>query len=179
MAKKVAPAQLFAKFGEFDSVEELNRAAAGLREEGDVDGLKELAKENGIDPFEVEDYIDGMSEELATPITAALGRMEVELDTLDGQIKNICLFYSIFVNALLTESKEVAKGIMKKGARLKGIYDAIYAYARKHQQGGCFAGSTTDQQDKQLVKAYYTGQDLNQLFDQWFGQSDHAKKQEG
>lgn len=72
MAKKVAPAQLFAKFGEFDSVEELNRAAAGLREEGDVDGLKELAKENGIDPFEVEDYIDGMSEELATPITAAL-----------------------------------------------------------------------------------------------------------
>ena len=68
---------------------------------------------------------------------------------------------------------------MKKGARLKGIYDAIYAYARKHQQGGYFAGSTTDQQDKQLVKAYYTGQDLNQLFDQWFGQSDHAKKQEG
>lgn len=30
MAKKVAPAQLFAKFGEFDSAEELNKTAAGL-----------------------------------------------------------------------------------------------------------------------------------------------------
>lgn len=169
MAKKVAPAQLFTKFGEFDSVEELNRAAAGLREEGDVDGLKELAKENGIDPFEVEDYIDGMSEELATPITAALGRMRVELETLEGFVETMCRFYSVFAISAMMENEEVARGIMKKGARLKGIYDAIYAYARKHQQGGCFAGSTTDQQDKQLVKAYYTGQDLKQLFDQWFG----------
>lgn len=173
--EKVAPVQLFTKYGEFDSVEELNRAAAGLLEEGDIDGLKELAKENGIDPFEVEDYIDEMSEELATPITAALGRMKVELDTLDGQIKNMCLFYSVFVNALLTENKEIANGIMKKGARLKGIYDAIYEYAKKHQSGNCFCGNTTDQQDKELVKAYYTGQDINQLFDKWFG----AKNQEG
>lgn len=44
MAKKVAPAQLFAKFGEFDSVEELNKTAAGLRAEGDIQGLQELAK---------------------------------------------------------------------------------------------------------------------------------------
>lgn len=178
MAKKkgkVAPVQLFAKYGEFDSVEELNRAAAGLLEEGDIDGLKELAKENGIDLFDVQDYIDEMSEELATPITAALGRMKVELEKLDGQIVNMCLFYSIFANALITESEEVARGIMKKGARLKGIYDAIYDYAKKHQSGGCFCGNTTDQQDKELVKAYYTGQDINQLLDRWFG----AKKQEG
>lgn len=71
MAKKVAPAQLFTKFGEFDSAEELNKTAAGLRAEGDIQGLQELAKENGIDPYEVEDYVDGMSDELATPITAA------------------------------------------------------------------------------------------------------------
>ena len=82
MAKKVAPAQLFTKFGEFDSAEELNKTAAGLRAEGDIQGLQELAKENGIDPYEVEDYVDGMSDELATPITAALGRMRVELETL-------------------------------------------------------------------------------------------------
>lgn len=94
MAKKVAPAQLFTKFGEFDSAEELNKTAAGLRAEGDIQGLQELAKENGIDPYEVEDYVDGMSDELATPITAALGRMRVELETLEGSVEAMCRFYS-------------------------------------------------------------------------------------
>lgn len=41
---------MFDKFGEFDSAEELNKAAEGLKEEGDKESLIELAKENGIDP---------------------------------------------------------------------------------------------------------------------------------
>lgn len=168
MAKKVAPAQLFTKFGEFDSAEELNKTAAGLRAEGDIQGLQELAKENGIDPYEVEDYVDGMSDELATPITAALGRLNVELETLEGSVEAMCRFYSVFAISAMMENEEVARGIMKKGARLKGIYDAIYAYARKHQQGGCFAGSTTDQQDKQLVTEYYLGHKVESLFNEWF-----------
>lgn len=171
MAKKkgkVAPAQLFDKYGEFGSVEELNQAAAGLREEGDIEGLKELAKENGIDAYEVEDYVEGETEELTTLITAAMGRMKVELETLDGAVGKMCAFYSVFANSVILENEEVAKGIMKKGARLKGIYDAIYAYAMKHRSGNCFSGNTTDQQDKQLVMAYYTGKPLDPLFDQWF-----------
>lgn len=171
MAKKkgkVAPAQLFDKYGEFGSVEELNQAAAGLREEGDIEGLKELARENGIDPYEVEDYVDGVSDELATQITAALGRMRVELETLEGSAEVMCRFYSVFAISATMENEEVAKGIMKKGARLKGIYDALYAYAMKHRSGNCFSGNTTDQQDKQLVMAYYTGKPLDPLFDQWF-----------
>ena len=35
------------KFGEFDSVEELNRAAAGQKEEGEEEALIALAVENG------------------------------------------------------------------------------------------------------------------------------------
>lgn len=40
---------MFDKFGEFDSFEEINKAAAGQKEEGDEAALKDLAKENGID----------------------------------------------------------------------------------------------------------------------------------
>lgn len=109
-----------------------------------------------------------MSDELATPITAALGRMRVELETLEGSVEAMCRFYSVFAISAMMENEEVARGIMKKGARLKGIYDAIYAYARKHQQGGCFAGSTTDQQDKQLVTEYYLGHKVESLFNEWF-----------
>ena len=52
---------LFEKFGEFDSAEELNRAAAAQLAEGDIDAIYEIAEENGLDREDAEDYIDGGS----------------------------------------------------------------------------------------------------------------------
>ena len=43
------------KFGEFDSWEEINKAAEGQKAEGDKEALKELAKENGLED-NAEDY---------------------------------------------------------------------------------------------------------------------------
>lgn len=168
--KKIAPVQLFEKFGEFDSVEELNEAAAGQLEEGDLDALRELAEENGIEKEDVQDYIDGYTDVMAMPITAAMGRLKVEMEALkdSAQIRAMCKFYSEFAISAATEDEEVARGIMKKGARIKGIYDAIYKYASKHKEGGCFSGSTTDRQDMELVKTYYKGGDVNALFKKWF-----------
>ncbi len=40
---------MFEKFGEFDSCEELNRAAAARLAEGDTDAIYTIAEENGID----------------------------------------------------------------------------------------------------------------------------------
>ena len=57
---------MFDKFGEFDSFEELNKAAEGLLKEGDLESLRALAEENGIDCADTEDYIDGIVPELAT-----------------------------------------------------------------------------------------------------------------
>lgn len=160
---------MYEKFGEFDSVEELNEAAAGLKAEGDMESLKELAKENGIDEYDVEDYINGDTGVLATPITAAAGKLEKELESMkQDQVKAICVFYANFAKTIITENEQVAIGIMKKGVRIKGIYDAIYKYAQKHKSGNCFSGATTDRQDKELVTTYYTGEDLETLFDKWF-----------
>ena len=55
---------MFDKFGEFDSVEELNEEARKLKEAGDEDRMKELCEENGIDIEDAEDDMDGCFEEL-------------------------------------------------------------------------------------------------------------------
>ena len=52
---------MFDKFGEFNSVEELNEAAAGFVQEGDFESLYALARENGIEKEDVDDYLDDVS----------------------------------------------------------------------------------------------------------------------
>ena len=49
--------KLFPKFGEFDSYEEINRAAEAQLKEGDKEAIKLLAKENGLDEMDAEDYM--------------------------------------------------------------------------------------------------------------------------
>ena len=66
---------MFEKFGEFDSAEEMNRAAAAQLAEGDTEAVIAIAKENGIERLEAEDYIDGVMEELVTPLMAALVKL--------------------------------------------------------------------------------------------------------
>lgn len=69
---------MFEKFGEFDSVEELNEKAEELLAAGNTKELIALAVENGLDRGDAEDYIDGEMLELASAITAALGKLELE-----------------------------------------------------------------------------------------------------
>ena len=57
-------------FGNFDSYEEINACAKGLKAEGDIENLKKLAKENGILEDFVELYMDGMVEELTEAVKA-------------------------------------------------------------------------------------------------------------
>lgn len=62
---------MFDKFGEFDSYEEINRAAKAQLEEGDLEAIKTIAEENGLDPEDAEDFCTGAIEELTTPSLAA------------------------------------------------------------------------------------------------------------
>lgn len=73
---------MFDTFGEFDSAEELNAAAAGQKAEGDMEALAELARENGIDICDARDYMDGETDSLCTPLTAAFGKIDIEADVL-------------------------------------------------------------------------------------------------
>lgn len=114
---------MFDKFGEFDSVEELNRAAAAQREEGDEEALFLLAKENGIDKEDAEDYMDGCLE-LASALMAAVGKLNVEKEEL--KIKGILSDWVDELVSMCTEEESFARAVRKKGKDLAG-YIALTA----------------------------------------------------
>lgn len=69
---------MFEKFGEFDSAEELNRAALAQRNEGDAEAVRALAEENGLDSEDAEEFLAGDVDFLALPFNAAVGKLTVE-----------------------------------------------------------------------------------------------------
>lgn len=98
---------MYDKFGEFGSVEELNKAAEGFRDEGDIKSLYELAEENGISKEDVADYMDGYVDKLASEMMAALGRLEVEKKELEKEkdtiTKSAVHYILLFMDAMLSE----------------------------------------------------------------------------
>lgn len=110
---------MFDKFGEFDSAEELNRAAAAQKAEGDGEALAALAEENGIDREDAEDYMDGCADELATPLMAAMGKLKVEIGDL--KLNMVLLDWVMELQAECTESGELARAVRNKGKGLDGF----------------------------------------------------------
>lgn len=109
---------MFDKFGEFDSVEELNRAAAAQLKEGDLEALKELAAENGISDYDVQDYIDGAVDKLATPLLAAAGKLELEQKDL--KLSGILSDWVSDLVDMCSSSEEMCNSVRKKGKSLAG-----------------------------------------------------------
>lgn len=107
---------MFDKFGEFDSVEELNRAAAAQKAEGDEEALMLLAQENGIDKEDAEDYMNDCMEELATPLMAAVGKLNLEKAEL--KIAGVLSDWVDELVVMSTESEEFARAVRKKGKDL-------------------------------------------------------------
>ena len=122
---------MFEKFGEFDSAEELNMCAEGLRNEGDEESLIALAEENGIDGEDAEDFMTGDLDKLATPLMAALGKIEVECKELKP--KQIMVDWIEYIKIQCTESEEMAAAIRKKGKSIKGCIAELLKWSFKNQ----------------------------------------------
>lgn len=69
---------MYEKYGNFDSVEEMNACAEGLKGAGKIGALYELAKENGIPDFFAKEYLSGNTEEFVDWVNASLGKLEIE-----------------------------------------------------------------------------------------------------
>lgn len=108
---------MFEKFGEFDSYEEINRAAAAQLAEGDAEAIRTIALENGIDEEDAEDYIDGMVPELATPMMAASGKLKVEAEEL--KLEGIFEDWKILILQMCSESPEFCLAVRRKGKRME------------------------------------------------------------
>lgn len=132
---------MFDTFGEFDSAEEINKAAAGQLAQGDTQAIKEIARENGLDPADAEDYIDGEVSELCNPLMAALGKIKIE----EEELKPVELVadWVNYIKAKATNDPDMAAAIRKKGKTLKGCIAEILKWSFKN----CYAV------DADIVKA--------------------------
>lgn len=109
---------LFEKFGEFDSVDELNRAAAAQLAEGEREALLLLAEENGIDREDAEDYMDGVMPELATPLMAAIGKLKLEKE--EYQLKGVLAEWVDDIMGMCGVDPAMCAGVRRTGKGLDG-----------------------------------------------------------
>lgn len=160
---------MFEKFGEFDSCKELNMAAEGLLEEGDTESLKILADENGIDKDDCEDYELGLIDSLTTPLTAAYGKLNVEM--AEFKITEIMEDWVQYIKLQCLDSNEMASAVRKKGKSLKGCIALLLKWSYSNQYevpadiikaSGISAGRVTlgipgAGTAHRLIKEYYLG----------------------
>ena len=160
---------MFDKFGEFDSVKELNKAAEGLMKEGDESSLVELALENGLDKEDAEDYFDGMVEELATVKMAALGKIKIERNELKPV--DIMEDWAGYIETCIGESEEMAVAVRRKEKRLKECIAELLKWSFKNQHtvdaeimkaagvnGRVTLGIPGMGRAKKIIREYYMGE---------------------
>lgn len=157
------------RFGEFDSAAEINELAVNLRKEGDADSLKELARENGIDPDLAEAFLDGELLYLCDDMAAAIGKIEIEAAELKPV--EIMADWVEYLKSRCFEDAETARAVRRKGKSLKSAIAALLTWSFKNQQtvdkdiikaAGVSAGKVTlgipgMARAKQLMAEYYLG----------------------
>ena len=123
---------MFDKFGELNSCEEINELAENLFNEGDIDSLKVIAKENGIQEDFVEMYLQGDIPVLCDALTAALGKIDIEAAELKP--KEIMEDWVEYLRGQCVEDDTLARQVRKKGKSLKGCIAALLSWSFKNQQ---------------------------------------------
>lgn len=161
---------LFEKFGELNSFEEINELAENLFNEGDTESLKAVAKENGIQNEFVEMYLRGDIRVLCDPLTAAMGKIDVEAEELKP--KEIMEDWVEYLRGQCMENEILAFQVRKKGKSLKGCIAALLKWSFSNQQqidkdiikaAGVSAGKVTlgipgMAKAKRIIKDYYMGE---------------------
>nr|DAI96349.1 MAG TPA: DNA-binding protein [Caudoviricetes sp.] len=146
--------KLFERFGEMD-LEELNKAAEGLKEECDLENLKALALENGLDPEDVADYVAGNTKQLATLRQAALGRIKVQEEKTKIPRTAAGIIYGMA--RAMTTDPEACRAFMKKGSRVDKVWSELEKKARDDKQGSVGVACGTDRDLKEIILKAVTG----------------------
>ncbi len=123
---------MFEKFGEFDSYVELNAAAKGFKDEGDEESLYALAKENGIDEEDAQDYLKDMVPELCNELMAAVGKLKVECEEL--KVKELMEDWTEYIKTQCVEDRAIAAAVRRKDKSLKECIAKLMLWAFSNQQ---------------------------------------------
>lgn len=168
---------MFEKFGEFDSAEEINRAAAAQFKEGDEKAIYAIAEENGIDKEDADDFMDGILDCLVTITTAAMGKLKVEAEDLE--LKGILSDWNNFLVEECMDSQELCIAVRRKGKSLKEcmaqlirfafenkvqVSDKIVSVTKVTHNGKeeplrkpCYLGIPSRTDVKRIIREYYLG----------------------
>ncbi len=160
---------MFDKFGEFDSAQEINEAAAAQLAEGDTEAVYAIAEENGIDAEDADDLINGDIDELTNPLMAALGKLDLEEAELKP--RDIMADWLGIIRVRCQEDSRMAAAVRKKGKSLEGCYGALlrWSYENHHEvnerivrAAGIKVNRVADgtpgyDRAKQIIREYYLG----------------------
>lgn len=156
------------KFGIFHTIEELNRAAAAQKAEGDEEALKALASENGIDIEDAQDYLDGLVDVLATPIMAAIGKLNLEAGEL--LLKSQLVDWKNYIIMFCSENEELCRAVFDPNKNLLDVLAEAIKFASKNRikvpdaiakkagiNSPTYIGMTSKEDLRQIVNEYYLG----------------------
>lgn len=165
---------MFEVFGEFDSAEAINRAAAAQLEQGDVEAIKTICRENGIDEYNAEDFIDGTIPELCTKLEAAWGKLDVEAKELKLAEQELMKDWVDALRNMCVDYPGMAEAVRKTGKRLEDCIVNILKYSFKNQvevpqalvkkampnfNQRVSLGVPCMKQVKKLIREYYLGEE--------------------
>ena len=161
---------MFEKYGEFESFIAINEAAKNQLAEGDLDAVREIAAENGLDPMDAEDFIAGDLKELCN----ALGKLQVE--SKDLGIRALMNDWVSYIEGLCTENGEFALAVRKKEKSLAGaigvilkeswqvMFDVddriIEAAGIKNKNSQIRFGIPEEARVRELIRDYYLGKEV-------------------
>ena len=147
MAKKTEK-----KYGDFDSVEELNAKAAELA--SNEAELNKLAQANGIDLVFVEMLLHHEMDVLVPDaMTAAIGKLEVEIAELDSNNQELGQGIAEYLKQKAMEDEELARAIRKTGKKLEDVCKKAWDEAKKRKTGNC--AYIPPFEIFQMARAYY------------------------
>lgn len=162
---------MFDTFGEFDSIEEINEAAKNQLTEADTQAIRDIAKENGIDPEDAEDFITGAYPVLVSnPVVGAFGKLDIEEKALDIKEDILIKDWVGYIRSLASNDENIARNIRKKGKSLAGCIAELLKVSFKNQwsvpndikkASGVSASKVTfgvpsQGKSKEIIRKYYS-----------------------
>lgn len=120
---------MFEVFGEL-TAEEINKTAEGLKNEGDINNLIVLAKENGIDEMYARLYIEDELDQLCDVASAALGKLAIEEEELKPV--EIIEDWIAYIKGSCLDDENIAVAVRKKGKNLKGCIAELLKWSFKN-----------------------------------------------
>ena len=148
---------MFEQFGEM-SYEQLLMAAEGQLKEGDIDSLKALAKENGIDEEIAMLYAEGAIPVLSDAMTAAYGKLDIEVQEMNEIDRAYGETIAEYVKGKCEEERRAIE-VRNPKKKLQECLDTVKKAAEKKivEKRGTVCVPVPPAEVFKIVRTYYWG----------------------